>query len=25
VVDDELEWVHTSTVRGFAKVPLHLR
>jgi cytochrome P450 len=25
VVDDELEWVHTSTVRGFAKVPVHLR
>jgi cytochrome P450 len=24
VVDDELEWVHTSTVRGFAKVPVHL-
>jgi cytochrome P450 len=25
VVDEELEWVHTSTVRGFAKVPVHLR
>jgi cytochrome P450 len=24
VRDDELEWVHTSTVRGFAKVPIHL-
>ena len=24
VVDDELEWVHTSTVRGFANVPVHL-
>jgi cytochrome P450 len=23
--DDELEWVHTSTVRGFAKVPIHIR
>jgi cytochrome P450 len=23
--DAELEWVHTSTVRGFAKVPIHLR
>jgi cytochrome P450 len=22
--DDELDWVHTSTVRGFAKVPIHL-
>ena len=22
--DAELEWVHTSTVRGFAKVPIHL-
>ncbi len=24
IVDDELEWVHTSTVRGFANVPIHL-
>jgi cytochrome P450 len=23
--DSELGWVHTSTVRGFAKVPIHLR
>ena len=23
--DAELEWVHTSTVRGYAKVPIHLR
>jgi cytochrome P450 len=23
VDDTELEWVHTSTVRGFAKVPIH--
>ena len=23
--EDELEWVHTSTVRGFAKVPIHTR
>jgi cytochrome P450 len=23
VEDSELEWVHTSTVRGFAKVPIH--
>jgi cytochrome P450 len=22
--DTELEWVHTSTVRGFARVPIHL-
>jgi cytochrome P450 len=22
--DSELEWVHTSTVRGFAKVPVHI-
>ena len=22
--DSELEWVHTSTVRGYAKVPIHL-
>jgi cytochrome P450 len=24
VDDSELEWVHTSTVRGFAKAPVHL-
>jgi cytochrome P450 len=23
IEDSELEWVHTSTVRGFAKVPIH--
>lgn len=23
--DNELEWVHTSTVRGYAKVPIHVR
>ncbi|HXY93437.1 MAG TPA: cytochrome P450 [Acidimicrobiia bacterium] len=23
--DAELEWVHTSTVRGYAKVPIHIR
>ncbi len=23
--DGELEWVHTSTVRGYAKVPIHFR
>ena len=25
VDEGELEWVHTSTVRGFAKVPIHIR